>query len=297
MDLLMICKESRVIYGLEEISKTKIRGVLSLVKNAHAVIETDGCEGESIHLFLGKDIVLFQQFREKQDAFINKCCMLQHIFIPLAIKGDLIWHSSPSSSGDHQNSLIRRIEELKRNEEPLEQFFLNEMMRKNNNSISPLNESSQHQQPSMSYHITNDQQQQSAARSRHSNSTGHPLDDKYLLSLNPRSGFQQEGLQHFNHISYQNQSPNQNHFPLNHQHMNPPLSSNDSSPSSYNLSNSNHHVVPSLSSYPNQNHNHSHNHNHNHTGLLYSPSSASSNPPHNFYSKVEEEWNQDMVEK
>jgi hypothetical protein len=143
----MLAKDSRV-YGndLMDVSKTKIRGVLSLVKNAHVVTASEPGEGESIQLFLGKDITLFQQFREKQDAFINKCCMLQHIFIPLSIKGELVWIPSPNDSRD--NFVLKRIEELKSYESILEKFFLNELAKKKfgeNISSSSSSSSSVHQ--------------------------------------------------------------------------------------------------------------------------------------------------------
>jgi hypothetical protein len=145
MDLLMLAKDSRV-YGndLMDVSKTKIRGVLSLVKNAHVVTASEPGEGESIQLFLGKDITLFQQFREKQDAFINKCCMLQHIFIPLSIKGELVWIPSPNDSRD--NFVSKRTDELKSYESILEKFFLNELAKKKSgDSVSSTSSSIHHQ--------------------------------------------------------------------------------------------------------------------------------------------------------
>jgi hypothetical protein len=141
----MLAKDSRV-YGndLMDVSKTKIRGVLSLVKNAHVVTASEPGEGESIQLYLGKDITLFQQFREKQDAFINKCCMLQHIFIPLSIKGELVWIPSPNDSRD--NFVLKRIDELKSYESILEKFFLNEIAKKKSvESVSASSSSSVHQ--------------------------------------------------------------------------------------------------------------------------------------------------------
>jgi hypothetical protein len=272
MDLLMMCKKSGIVCGLEEISKTKIRGVLSLVKNSHAVVETEGSEGESIQLFLGKDITSFQHFREKQDAFINKCCMLQHIFIPPTMKGELIWQSN-----DHSIRLTR-IEELTRLEEPLEQFFLNEMVRRNSEPQQQLSHCVVVSSPNDQAFLS-----QSARHAALFSSSGHNLDAKHLSSLNPGSGFQPHF--HPDNTSFSNRSFNLPSSSISfhngtkrtssfHQFNDSSLNVTASFDMSFNLADTS-------------------------SQRQYRHSNNTYSPPHNpnRYSKLEEEWNQDMVEK
>jgi hypothetical protein len=119
MDMLMLVKKTRVLSDIENVSKTKIRGIFALLKNSHAMV-TAGPDGESVRINLGKGITTFRHFREKQDSFISKCVTLQQIFIPYEMKGDLIWQLDPVT-------MQLRIEELWRLEVIVHEFISNEL--------------------------------------------------------------------------------------------------------------------------------------------------------------------------
>jgi hypothetical protein len=117
--MLMLVKQTRLLTDIENVSKTKIRGIFALLKNSHAMV-TAGPEGESVRINLGKGITTFRHFREKQDSFISKCVTLQQIFIPYETKGDLIWQLDPVT-------MQLRVEELWSLEVSLHEFISNEI--------------------------------------------------------------------------------------------------------------------------------------------------------------------------
>eukprot|EP01033_Poteriospumella_lacustris_P020669 gene20669-15191_t len=86
MDMILAVQRTRILgEELEMVSKTKVRGILALLKNAHALLATAG-QGDSVRLYLGKAVTTFRMFREKHDAFINRCILQQHMFLPLTVK-------------------------------------------------------------------------------------------------------------------------------------------------------------------------------------------------------------------
>jgi hypothetical protein len=117
IDMVVAVKESRVLSQLENVSRTKIRGVLALLKHAQLFV-TQGDEGEAVRLHLASGINAFKDLRDKHDLFINRCILQHHLFIPIALKGELVWQLEPEIK-------TFRLEELKGLEQALENFFIN----------------------------------------------------------------------------------------------------------------------------------------------------------------------------
>lgn len=117
MDMVLAAKQARVLVNdLEIVSKTKIRGILALLKNAHSLY-TSGGNGESVRLYLGKGVVNYRTFREKHDSFISRCILQQHIFLPIAIKAEVLW------TGDEQ-TITEKCAQLEKLEPILEEYFV-----------------------------------------------------------------------------------------------------------------------------------------------------------------------------
>jgi hypothetical protein len=117
IDVVVAVKESRILSQLDNVSRTKIRGVLALLKHAQLFV-IQGDEGEAVRLHLSSGINSFNDFRDKHDLFINHCILQNRLFIPVALKGELVWQLEPQLK-------TLRLEEMKSTEQTLERFFTN----------------------------------------------------------------------------------------------------------------------------------------------------------------------------
>ncbi len=118
MDMILTLKETKTLGDdMASVSKTKLRGILALLKNAHALLATAG-QGDSVRLYLGKAVTTFRMFREKHDAFINRCILQQHMFLPLTVKVEVLWQ------GSDEQSIMDRCEALREFESLIEDFIM-----------------------------------------------------------------------------------------------------------------------------------------------------------------------------
>lgn len=90
IDMVMAVKDSGKISQLDHVSKTKVRGVLALLKHGELLI-TQGEEGEPVRLYLAQGIGSFKDLRERHDSFLNRYITEHKIFIPVILKSELIW--------------------------------------------------------------------------------------------------------------------------------------------------------------------------------------------------------------
>lgn len=117
MDMILAVQRTRILgVEMEMVSKTKVRGILALLKNSHALLATAG-NGDSARLYLGKAVTSFRMFREKHDTFINHCILQQHIFLPVTVKNEVVWQ------GDEQ-AIFEKSEALRQLEPPIEEFIM-----------------------------------------------------------------------------------------------------------------------------------------------------------------------------
>jgi hypothetical protein len=90
IDMVMAVKEAGHVKQLEPVSKTKIRGVLALLKHGELLI-TQGEYGEPVRLFLAPGIETFKDLRERHDAFLSSYMIDHHLFIPAVLRTELVW--------------------------------------------------------------------------------------------------------------------------------------------------------------------------------------------------------------
>lgn len=88
--MVMAVKESNHVSQLDSVSKTKVRGVLALLKHGELLV-TQGSEGEPVRLYLAYGINSFKELRERHDAFLNRYMIEHHLFIPAILKSELVW--------------------------------------------------------------------------------------------------------------------------------------------------------------------------------------------------------------
>jgi hypothetical protein len=93
IDLIMAVKEDPYLKtGLEFVSKTKVRGVLALLKHGELLL-TEGEEGQPVSLFLPENIKNFQDLRERHDIFLNQYMLEHHLFVPTTLRNEIIWQN------------------------------------------------------------------------------------------------------------------------------------------------------------------------------------------------------------
>jgi hypothetical protein len=90
MDMLCAVKDMKVIQGLDNISKTKVRGIFALLKNCQC-LSTKAEEGESVQLFLAEGIHSFKDFKQKHDHFFEHCMEQLHVVLPSEVKSYIVW--------------------------------------------------------------------------------------------------------------------------------------------------------------------------------------------------------------
>jgi hypothetical protein len=117
IDMIIAVKETRLLSQLENISKTKIRGILALFKQGQLFHTHDIQEGESVQLFFNESIFSFKDLREQHDSFIAQWTMANHLFIPTKLKCEILWQL------DLETKALR-LTELKDLEARIKHFFL-----------------------------------------------------------------------------------------------------------------------------------------------------------------------------
>lgn len=81
--------ESKCIQHIEQISKTKVRGIVALLKAGNIIItEKDGRSGP---LSFAEGINTFREMRLKHDIFVESYIVQHHLIVPSSLKSKLIW--------------------------------------------------------------------------------------------------------------------------------------------------------------------------------------------------------------
>ena len=109
--MVMAVKESNKISQLEHVSKTKVRGVLALLKHGDLLI-TQGAEGEPVRLYLAPGIETYKDLREKHDIFLGRYMLEHHLFIPAILKSELTWQFEEDVKAQRLETLNKLVTQL-----------------------------------------------------------------------------------------------------------------------------------------------------------------------------------------
>lgn len=90
IDLVMSIKESMQFANMDSISKTKVRGILALLKHSDILV-TSGTEGLPVNLVLAPGIESFEILRDRHDSYINSFIKECRILIPRDFLNEIIW--------------------------------------------------------------------------------------------------------------------------------------------------------------------------------------------------------------
>eukprot|EP01036_Dinobryon_divergens_P027985 gene27985-36856_t len=111
IDMVMAVKDSGKITQLELVSKTKVRGVLALLKHGELLI-TQGEEGEPVRLYLARGIGSFKDLRERHDIFLHRYISEHKMFIPAVLRSELIWQFDEATKLDRIKVLDTIVAQL-----------------------------------------------------------------------------------------------------------------------------------------------------------------------------------------
>ena len=117
--MVMIVKDSNIMPNLESVSKTKIRGVLALLKHGE-LLTTQSEYGEPVRLSLASGIESFQSLRERHDSFLKSYMIDHHLFIPSPLRSELLWQGDEASrlfKLETMNSLVLKVKLFFRSKE------------------------------------------------------------------------------------------------------------------------------------------------------------------------------------
>lgn len=93
-------------------SKSKIRGVLALLKHSH-VLRTSAINGKTVRLLLSDSIASFEKLREQLDSYLFYFANQNNLAIPMELWAEIIWKKSD----------FRRIDEAKFFVEEITSFY------------------------------------------------------------------------------------------------------------------------------------------------------------------------------
>lgn len=111
IDMVMAVREADKITQLDHVSKTKVRGVLALLKHGELLI-TQGAEGEPVRLYLAPGINTFRDLRERHDVFLSRYMLEHHLFVPAILKSELVWHFEEETRARRLDALDQLVAQL-----------------------------------------------------------------------------------------------------------------------------------------------------------------------------------------
>jgi hypothetical protein len=118
MEMVTAAQDPRynVVEGIGHVSKTKIRGVFSLLKTSGCFQLTNEGPEEFVFLSLGQGLQSFKDFKERHDDYIRQCWRHMQFLPPERIRGHVVWELD-------EPTLRRRLMEFKQLFEKIETFY------------------------------------------------------------------------------------------------------------------------------------------------------------------------------
>jgi hypothetical protein len=149
MDMCCAVKDMQVVPGIENTSKTKIRGLFALLKACQGLgIMSE--EGESVQLRLGDGINSFKDLKQRHDMFMSQILNHLRVVLPVEVKAQLLWN------WNDPEYVARKVLEMKQLEEQVEDFFLHGKPVSSTNGNAFLTISSPHNEEEDDYNFDDD---------------------------------------------------------------------------------------------------------------------------------------------
>jgi hypothetical protein len=117
--LAMILKESGFVPGVDHVSKTKVRGVLAILKQADMVLKSGVLTGDAVLLQIDPQIANFDIFRDRHDQFLHRYMNENMKQLPEEMKAEILWmidFETRQKRLENLDMLIRQLEPIAANE-------------------------------------------------------------------------------------------------------------------------------------------------------------------------------------
>jgi len=114
LDLVMAVKDSGCISQVEHVSKTKIRGLLALLKHDNLLI-AQSMEGQPARLCFSPDIQSFYDLRMRHDRFLDRYMLENNLFVPEILRSELVWQIDEETYYNRMeglNNLMKHVAEF-----------------------------------------------------------------------------------------------------------------------------------------------------------------------------------------
>lgn len=108
----MALKDSGRVTQLEGLSKTKIRGVLALLKHGD-MLSTSGVDGQPVELLLSDGMTSYEKLRERHDAYLITFAAENRLSMPLELWWEIIWRKNDINKHRRIEAVNLFIEEMK----------------------------------------------------------------------------------------------------------------------------------------------------------------------------------------
>ena len=107
IDLAMALKDSGYLPEVEYLSKSKVRGVLAILKQAELVGKC--ClSGETVQLYLVEGVNRFEKLRECHDRYLQAYMVENQLHVPEELRGEVVWQVS----AEERRRRVEQLEEL-----------------------------------------------------------------------------------------------------------------------------------------------------------------------------------------
>lgn len=109
--MVLSVRNSKCTSQLESVSKTKIRGMLGLFKHGE-LMTTRSADGEYVRQMISPSIRSFSDLRDKHDAFLQRFMAEHHIFVPTAMKAEILWQFDEEARAKRLQAIDKFIAQL-----------------------------------------------------------------------------------------------------------------------------------------------------------------------------------------
>lgn len=110
----MALKGSGHLPEVESVSKSKVRGVLAILKQSELVVK-GGELGEAVKLSLTPEIDSFEALRDRHDRFLQSYMVENLLHVPASLQGEIVW----TETGDEKQRRLEMLEEMRARLEPV----------------------------------------------------------------------------------------------------------------------------------------------------------------------------------
>ena len=94
IDLAMALKDSGYLPEVEYLSKSKLRGVLAILKQAELVGKCCVSGEKTVQLYLVEGVDRFEKLREGHDRFLQAYMVENLLHMPEELRGEVVWQVS-----------------------------------------------------------------------------------------------------------------------------------------------------------------------------------------------------------